>query len=395
MRPLKTILLLLLVLPFTACEDDEGPLSPEIEIPTTYAFARDGQSTVAFPGQTDRIGMATETVTAMKDPASTLESLNNLFRNPEGVDPYEDAALNASTKSVRAKVAASAGLFTTNTVQSAAIKADFDGWLSAQVAEVFPAWNQLATPGEPGQVADGSSARYVNGSGLEYDQAFNKALIGGLMYDQLANNYLNVSVLDAGNNVADNDAGATVDGKPYTQMEHKWDEAYGYLFGAAADPARPLADLGNDAFLNKYLGRVEDDPDYAGIAATIEEAFRAGRAAIVAGDYAERDRQAEVIIENVSDVLAIRAVYYLTQGKAGLEANPQDFGGAFHDLSEGYGFIYSLRFIDGAYDESDAYLADIRNEAGNGFWDVDPAALGDVAERIATRYGIDLTAAGN
>jgi hypothetical protein len=191
--------------------------------------------------------------------------------------------------------------------------------------------------------------------------------------------------------------GTVVDGKPYTNMEHKWDEAFGYLFGGSQSPATPLADLGAaDGFLNKYLGRVEDDTDYAGIAAAIELAFRTGRAAIVAGDYEERDRQATIIKENLTKVLAVRAVYYLKQGEAALTAAPANFGGAFHDLSEGYGFVYSLRFVAGQ-DATivDGWINDLTNDAGNGFWDLDTATISTIANEIATAYGISVAEAGS
>ena len=49
----------------------------------------------------------------------------------------------------------------------------------------------------------------------------------------------------------------------------------------------------NDSFLNKYLSRVEGDSDFAGIAEEIYNAFKLGRAAIVAKDYTTRNVQAD------------------------------------------------------------------------------------------------------
>ena len=108
------------------------------------------------------------------------------------------------------------------------------------------------------------------------------------------------------------------EGKSYTTMEHKWDEAYCYLFGVSSDESDPLATLGEDAFLNKYLSRVERDSDFEGIAQQVFDAFKLGRAAIVAGDYSVRDEQANIIRELISKVIAVRAVYYLQQGKNGI-----------------------------------------------------------------------------
>ncbi|MBC6993384.1 DUF4856 domain-containing protein [Neolewinella lacunae] len=384
---------------FAACVDDDDDLSPDFTIPTTYDFSRAGNSTVSFTGQTERIGMASELFAAFLNFSRTETDLNNMFRNPEGVDPFASAALNAATKSVRSKVADSQALFAANSVAAAAIKADFDGWITAQVAEVFPNREQLASAGQPGQIADGSAVRYVNAWGLEYNQAFGKSLIGAMMYDQIANHYLTPAVLDAGSSRADNDAGITEGSSPYTYMEHRWDEAFGYLFGASATPATPLLDLGdtNDSFLGEYADRVDQDSDFAGLAAELETAFRTGRAAIVAGDYAERDRQAEIIRSALEKVIVVRAIFYLKQAEIGLRAQPADFGGAFHDLSEAYGFIYSLRFIDtaDAATNSANYLTTLRNAGGNGFWDLSPDALASLADAIGAEYGVSVSQAAN
>ena len=140
-------------------------------------------------------------------------------------------------------------------------------------------------------------------------------------------------------------------------MEHKWDEAYGYVYGASVDPANPNATIGDDdSFLNKYVGRVEDDADFTGIADDIYDAFKLGRAAIVAKNYTVRDEQAAILREKISQVIAIRAVYYLQQGKASLEAGTVDYASAFHDLSEGFGFVYSLQFTRNS-DSTAPYLS--------------------------------------
>lgn len=387
-------------------DDDLNPVDPTVElnVPATYSFERDGASTVSFSGQSDRIAMAEELASGLMDTDKSLDDLNNMFRNPEGVDPFAAAELNESTKALRSKVAAGAALYGQDAVQAAAIREDFDGWIAGQVNDVFPAWNELAAAGQAGQIADGSSTRYVNSWGLEYNQAFAKGLIGALMVDQINNNYLSALVLDDGSFRADNDAGITAEGSAYTDMEHRWDEAFGYLFGASATPATPLLDLEEaDNFLNKYLGRVEGDEDYTGIAADIEEAFRTGRQAIVQKEYTQRDTEAAKLQDNLEDIIAIRAVYYLKQGEAALRAQPVQRGTAFHDLSEGYGFVYSLRFLRTRnsdaivdwYEVSEDLITRLRNAGGNGWWDIDPDVLAELAQEIADATGINVTEAGN
>ncbi|MDR9419568.1 DUF4856 domain-containing protein [Gracilimonas sp.] len=406
MRLTKILLLPLLTLALISCDNGNDD-NTEIDAPATYEFTRNGESTVSFTGQTTRIQMASELISAMMDfDNSTEELLLEMYRNETAsggdANPFENPALNEATKNIKGKVAASTYYFSSNTQLSAEIKNQFEAWISAQIDEVFPNENTLAESGQPGQIADGSSTRYVNAKGFEYNQLVGKSLIGALMADQMLNNYLSTTVLDAGTNREDNNNGTLAEGSNYTNMEHKWDEAYGYLFGTATDLANPMPTLGqDDDFLNKYLGRVDGDDDFAGIAQETFDAFKLGRAAIEAGAYDVRDEQAQIIRENISIVIAVRAVYYLESGKNGLEESSPDYGAVFHDLSEAYGFLYSLQFTrvpgsDSPYlstEEINGMLAQL--EAGNGLWDIEPSVLGEMSETIAAQFEFTIEQAAN
>ena len=152
------------------------------------------------------------------------------------------------------------------------------------------------------------------------------------------------------------------------------------------------------SFLNKYLAKVDGDPDFKGIANTIYDAFKLGRAAIVNNDYITRDEQVEIIRENISKVIAIRAIYYLQQGKADLNS---DMAAAFHDLSEGLGFIYSLQFTRQP-NSSDSFftLQEVTSfidtlMVGNGLWDVTPDTLDTMSETIAAKFDFTVQEAAN
>ena len=384
---------------FMSCDKDDDPIvDPEPTVaPATYTFLRDGVTTVSYSGQSTRIAMGQEFISALKDESKTETQLDAMFDHQEGAADFSDTNLNASSKNIRSKTAASADLFSSNTTDATAIKNQFDSWISEQVSDVFPYWSDDASAGSAGKIqeAGGGSTRYVNGKGLELNQAINKGLIGGLMADQMLNNYLGTAVLDAGTNTVDNDEKTLSDGKNYTTMEHKWDEGFGYLYGAD-NQENPT--LGADSFLNKYLARVEGDPDFQGIAATIYDAFKLGRAAIVNNDYLTRDDQVDIIRENISKVIAIRAIYYLQQGKANLGT---DWASAFHDLSEGFGFVYSLQFTrkpgtNAAYfstSEVNGFISTLTS--GNGFWDITADQLDTMSNTIADRFGISVAQAGS
>jgi hypothetical protein len=371
----------------------------QIETPASYSFERNAESSVSFDGQTTRILMAEELLNGLMDNTKTEAQLDAMFAHVEGANDFSDANLNASGKNVRSKVAASQDYFSANTTLSSAIKSDFDLWISEQANTVFPNWNNVASAGTAGQLQQtgGGTIRYINGKGFEYNQLVAKGLLGALMTDQILNNYLSPAVLDVGANRDNNTNNVLEEGKPYTTMEHKWDEAFGYLYGTEADPSNPV--LGVDKFLNEYLDRVEADADFTGIAQTIFDAFKLGRAAIVANDYELRDAQANIIKEHISKVIAIRAVYYLQGAKSQLAS--ADFASAFHGLSEGYGFIYSLQFTrqpnsDAAYFSHDEVMGMTGQlSEGNGLWDVTPETLDDISQSIATRFNFSIEAASN
>ena len=347
--------------------------------------------------------MAQETANAFTDFDNTTEaSLLAMYNHQAGNADFSEADLNASDKNLRSKTAASYDYFFMNTSESAAIKATFEAYISSQINEVFPNKMIAATPGVAGQIADGTRTRYVNAKGLEYNQAFAKSLLGAVMADQMLNNYLSVAVLDEGNNREDNNNDITEENKPYTTMEHKWDEAYGYLYGTSANPENPNLTIGeDDKFLNEYVGRVNDDPDFSTIAAEIFDAFKLGRAAIVAKNYEVRDAQIAIIREKISEVIAVRGIYYLQAGKNKIAEGNRE--GAFHALSEAYGFVYSLRFTRMSDNntplftktEVDTLLNMLMNSSDNGFWDITPETLDTVSEVMVAKFDFTVAQAGS
>ncbi|MAN26700.1 MULTISPECIES: DUF4856 domain-containing protein [Mesonia] len=377
-------------------DDDNSAAVENLEVPATYTFERNGESTVSYSGQTTRITMAKALAGQMMDETSSEEQLLNMLNNEN--NPFTEEELNTSSKNIKSKLAASAEYFSTNTVESNAYKQDFENFLINQANEVYPNWNTLAEAGIAGQVIDGSKTRYISGKGLEYNQAYLKGLMGALLSDQMLNNYLSSLVLDEGDNKANNDAEIVEEGKNYTTMEHKWDEAYGYLYGDASVPtANPMASIedNEDKFLFNYIRQVDADDDFTGIAQETFDAFKKGRAAIVAGKYDIRDEQIAIIQENISMIFAVRAIHYLQSGKVAIQE--ENVTGAFHALSEAYGFLYSIRFSHNPANDQpylsasdvNAYLADLMED--NGFWSVTPEKLDEISEAIASAYSISVS----
>lgn len=380
------------------------PVSPEpspvtFDVPQNYIFVNaDGESTISFEGQTTRLNQGAEILKDFFDFNATEASILSKLNEGQG---FSNAALN-DTKRIKNKIAEAVA----SSADQAEIRATFDGYIADQVEVLLSQYASkdevpVASAGVVGKLeSETTSTRFVNAKGLELDQAFNKGLIGAFTLDQIINDYLTLTE-DEGVQ-EDNDAGIKAEGKPYTNAEHFWDEAYGYLYGASdedvlGNPNSRHLDEVVDKFLYKYVQRVNADADFEGIADDIFQAFKTGRAAIVAKNYELSEAQADIIREKLSEIIGNRAVYYLRQGankirNSGVTAIND--GSAFHDWSEGYGFIFSLQFTyntaTGApyftKDEVDTYIALL--EANNGFWSLadDLTSVDALAEIIASRF---------
>ena len=354
--------------------------------PDAYTFTREGISTVFYTGQTARLKMAQEIYSALNDNSFTFEQINTMFNDGTG---FLDETLDNSGKTIGSKV---------SSYGSATVKPMFDALIQDVTTNVFPAWNNDASPGVPGQYTDaGGSNRtvYVNGKGLEINQAFTKGIIGGMAADQIISGYLSTTKLDGGTNVADNNNGVfayTSEGateKNVTKMEHYWDEAFGYLYGLEENPTYPT--LGYGVLLNKYLKKI-DAADEPGIAQVIYDAFKLGRAAIVAQNYELRDEQAAIIKANVSKIIGYKASYYLRSGAT--EIATGNIANAFHALSEGYGFVLSLQF--GQKGDGTPYMTNSEVNTildtlmkDNGFWSVTTETLTTLADQIDAATGLN------
>jgi hypothetical protein len=386
MKNSTTILRYLFILAFPlfiiSCgSDDDGNLPVEITVPDNYEFLRDGMSTVSFSGQTTRLNQVDEIYLALNSNTYNETQLDEMFADGAG---FTDSALNGTGKNVRGKTSAGCA------AGSSATQAQFDAQIADFANNVVPAWSNDASAGIAGKLTDASRSIHVNAKGHEIDQTFVKGLIGGMTLDQIVNNYLQPCQLESGSRKDDNTNGVLSSGKNYTDMEHKWDEAFGYLYGQEEDAKR--ADLGSapngkGTTLNKYFKKVNDS-NQPGIAEIVYNAFKKGRAAIVAGDYQVRDAQANIIQIHLSKVIGYKAVDYLNGYMSKMAAgNTAD---AFHALSEGYGFIMSLQFTNNGSNvpyftkaEADAMLAKIDD-----FWTVQDSDLTSMVNDIKSKFGI-------
>ena len=350
--------------------------------PSEYEFTRSGVSTVFYTGQTARLKMAGEIHSAFSDTSKSEADVLAMFNDGTG---FSDASLNSSGKNIGGKTASSS-------YASASVKPQIQAFITRVVNDVFPYYNDDAEAGKAGKYTDpGGRTVHIDAKGFEMNQIFTKSLMGALVTDQIINSYLWRGKLDSGSNIANNDNLVFEYTSPgestanITKMEHYWDEGFGYLYG---EDSQYSQDLGNGVLISKYGGK----GDVPGLEKELYDAFKLGRAAIVAGDYDLRDKQAKIIKVAVSKIIGYRAAYYLRSGGSKIDSGK--WADALHALSEGYGFVLSLQFTmkdDGNPYFTNAEVNDMLSdlEKDNGFWSRTSAELNTMADKIDQASGLD------
>ncbi|WP_025764650.1 DUF4856 domain-containing protein [Dyadobacter tibetensis] len=382
LRTVRNLTLALSAMAFYACKDDNNfdpietnlrakieysSLTPTTDYKTTFVDGSNA-STVDFTEGNARLKMFQAMDNYIKGAVNNNEEisatvLSNMFANTGNAFP-DSVGVNASPFNIKSAVAFSA---------DAATKAEtalyFDA-LFSQIAANSKFINQTGEMGKPGKIG-----RYlVDAKGIELAQIIQKALIGALQYDQIAN------VLLAEGLEADNKT--EISGKNYTQLEYNWDQAYGlltfnpiYLKGAT-DSDKVTSEFGLGSYIWEY--------NKAGYA-KIYPAFLKGRAAIVNNDITEVKAQADIIKKEMEKAIASAAVGYLAKFNAATSV-----GAGVHPLAEGLGFIYSLRYAKVAGGDapfSDAILVSLIGNP-NGVWDLAPATVTAQSDKIKTKFAL-------
>lgn len=355
-------------------------VTPSYTAPTTYTFTDDnGNNTVSYIGQTIRLEMMSEMTTYMKtaNTAGTSVSaitLKDMYAN-NGYT-WTDApglGITGSSKQLKSKTAEG----------DAGIQAMFEVYMDS-IGVISATTTSGVENGAPGTAGvypnDGVKGPYLmSAKGVEYTQLIEKGLMCAVFMNQMTVNYL--EGLGTDDNSAASDPSA---GKYYTEMEHHWDEAYGYFTSAVDYPTS-----GTDRFWGKYANSRES---LLSTATKIGDAFRLGRAAISNDDYTVRDAQVAIIRNEMEKVCAGTAIHYLNDAKA----NIGDVTARNHFVSEAVAFLEGLKYgynaISGTGMSSaqiDATLAFI----GDDFNSVTLANLQSVIDEIANNTGLSSVSA--
>jgi hypothetical protein len=305
--------------------------TPSYTTPATFDFTdADGNNTVSYGGQTDRMNMLSEMVTYLKTANGPDENGTNATLDSVRLHAMysNDAAANWT-----GTVGSSGKDLESKTAGSSTIQMQFKNWMSGAAA---------ATPGT-------QNGYLVNADGYEWTQLIEKGLMGACFAYQITENYLTDNKI--GVTVNNLDASDTAAGKYYTSMEHHWDEGYGY-FTDNNDFAQ-----GTNRFWTKYANKGYMN----GLGDEIAEAFRTGRAAITASRIAGGDgltyhadvlAQRDIIVAKVHRMAAGMAIHYLYDVKNSV-AGGSSANDVNHSFSEAYAFMYGLHTLNGGAWASD------------------------------------------
>jgi hypothetical protein len=420
------------------CGDDStggGGLGVSVDVPTTYRFERDGASTIAHDGQTTRQVLIADLSALMESISADVLAGKNLDRYDTADEVYallfalySEGALADPNREIPGLVAEG-----DSTLQS--VYADLgDANLQAKLAgndavtdhkdwdgdrrdddpdtngqAQFVGWSEASlvidSSGNTGEVrspealllgffytfadqvaaaatesspfpTDATIPVYLTPEGLDLTQLVQKFLLGAVNFSQTADDYLDDDVPGKGlltPNMLAEDAN-------YSQLEHAWDEGFGY-WGAAADYSQYSDDEiagegGRPQYANGYFDSNGDamidlrseynfgasanaaKRDRAAILQTdltaqADQAWRTGRALITAAYESGQEIDLDALLaQRLAAILswekayAATAIHYINELLADMDSIDGAYSFADHakHWSELKGFALSFQF---------------------------------------------------
>ena len=335
MRSLKCTILLASALLIACGGDDDNPVdsgsggSTTIDIPTAYVFDsrfNEGESSVAYSGQVVRNLL-------LQDLKIFIDNLGKEGAEPASVEDllqfyaYDDGLnlQSLTTAGDMAVVESRYSSISTGKNLVGKISKDVVIGYGKTADELVREWFEIIAANSQDAAKLGTPAVYTDDNGVDLTQMINKVLIGAVPYYQATGVYLG--------GLLEDENGSVAEGKSYTEMEHHWDEAFGY-FGAARDYSRysdaqlagKVADYTFDSngdgqidFKSEYnfgLSRNAGKRDKGGsgvnFTGDIFAAFLAGRTLIVnQGSQSDIAAQREAAANGMEKVIAATVVHYV------------------------------------------------------------------------------------
>lgn len=354
---MKSLLLLVLTAFFgtliiTSCDNND---EKAYDIPATYSF-----DNVDYSGQELRISMLTELVDLAKtgNTGAVVDAtkLQAMFEN--SLSPFSSDELNNTSKNLKSK---------TFELDQALIESFFTALEEASLSA-----GAVGSNGTAGIVSsnDGAKTYLFDENGYEYAQLIEKGLMGACFYYQSLAIYLSEEGIGAS---VDNTI--VTEGKG-TEMEHHWDEAFGYT-------SLPVNFPNHSQELHFWGEYIEGRESILNSGTKIMDAFIRGRAAISANDMDIKNEMVDIIHDELELVAGATAIHYINSA---LNSYTDD-ALRNHTLSEAWAFINSLQY-NPKKTISTQQVVEARDLLGENFYEVSRADLGLAKELLANSLGL-------
>ena len=325
-------------------DDDDNPMgsgsgSGAVDVPAAYEFDSrftPGQSSVVYTGQTVRNLLLQDlkifTDALGKDGAqpATADDMLAFYAHD---DSYNMSTITNPTGGFTALESKYSSISTGKNLNGKIYGEELIEYPGKTADDLIREWIQIIADNSQDPAKLGTPAVYTTEDGVDLSQMINKVLIGTVPYYQATGKYL-TQLFDKGNSAAK-------EGKTYTDMEHYWDEAFGY-FGAARDyntysdsdiKGKVNKDSNSDGKINynseynfslavgaakRDVGSTSGTVDLTG---DIFTAFLTGRALITA-EGAQEDIAVHQVAaaEGMEKVIAATVVHYINDTLADMAA---------------------------------------------------------------------------
>jgi len=368
--------LALAVLFLVGCDSSNGG-DDDIATPDTYEFTRNGESSVSYSGQTDRLNMVGE--------------IKSLLGNADAGEVVTEADLQAMFTNEGGDGGGNFSFTSDRQLANKTFAPDLDsgGFLDGLFARIETASEAgasgvTASDGTAGLIErESGSTILVDENGREFTQIVEKGLMGAVFYNQIFNVYLTDDRI--GPDVENDEVEA---GTNYTPKEHHWDEAFGYF--AAPVNFDSEWDEDTDGSLSFWANYSETVDPQLGTNDLVMDAFIAGRTAIVNDNEARKNAQRDELYRQLEIVSAATTVYYINGTLEALSRGEQ--GEAFHALSEAWAFANALKYLPGdrrtlSLDEIETIKEEDFGANGN-FWNATPATLNTAKSKIVEAFPV-------
>ena len=399
-----TLYTLMLSVLFIGCSDDDssstGGGGTGSTAPLTYTFESqftEGMSSIKYTGQVVRNLLIKDIKAAVADGGATAADLNVFYKNSD------ENAMIATSDSYTAS----------QTTYHEISDSKLENKIANAPDNTFP-WNPSNNVygydmSPPDLIADWfthveNSGSQETADGLRLDQMIAKGLAGMVSYYQGTSVYLHPEKFDG----ADNTESAN-DDYGYTDMEHYWDESFGY-FGASRD-YNVLAD--DDARKTYYDTDADGSIDYTsefnfdwaayaakrddcdgcdhdgsnGFTEGIMGAYLEGRHLITTGgSVAEVRAQATIIQNHWEKVIAANIVHYINDVISDIETSDDDMNKHWAEMrafAVCLQFNYNKMISDSDLSSMVASMGDVPPTDTNGY----ATTLGTIKDMLGTTYG--------